>query len=598
MLAHFGHLDSTPIVSRLSCCSDGPIHAAAGGALPPEPIEASDTVKRKESEQTFGEQIPAARATIATVRQLESQRERLQARLDALKTQRERNVLGQFATPGPLVAEIVESVQAMVGASNSTISFMDPAFGTGAFYSALLHVSSPSSVGAARGYEIDPHYGRPAAALWRTTGLRLELCDFTVQRPSSSDDLVDLLICNPPYVRHHHIKREMKQRLAADVERLLRLRVSGLAGLYVYFMLTSHQWLKPNALSVWLVPSEFLDVNYGSVLKEYLLDRVDLVRIHRFDPAHVLFGDAMVSSAVVWFWNRQPDSEVPEFTFGGSVAEPSVRRRIDITTLRNERKWTRLPGTATAASNAAPTKQRREPSLRTDGEFRLADLFAIKRGIVTGANSFFILDEVRAHSVGVSSRFLRPLLPSPRHLQTDVVEATDNGVPDIAKPLYLFDCRLSSRELRRADPGTASYVKRGEAAELHRGYLASRRDPWYAQEHRAPAPFLCTYMGRSVESRAPFRVVLNHSDAIATNVYLMLYPRAPLRDMAACPAGRRAVWQALRQTVEMQWSGSGRVYGGGLHKVEPRELGRMPAGWLIDAHPELCHELVRQPMLL
>lgn len=532
------------------------------------------------------------------MKELESQRERLQDRLDALKTQRERNVLGQFATPGPLAAEIVESAWTIVGAPNRKTSFMDPAFGTGAFYSALLHVSSPSSVGTARGYEVDPHYGGPAAALWRTTGLRLDLCDFTVQRPSSSDDLVDLLICNPPYVRHHHIKREMKQRLAADVERLLRLRVSGLAGFYVYFMLTSHQWLKPNALSVWLVPSEFLDVNYGSVLKEYLLDRVDLVRIHRFDPAHVLFGDAMVSSAVVWFWNRHPAIEMPEFTFGGSIARPSVRQRAERARLRTERKWTRLPAAATVASAGAPTVRSRRQGIHADSEVTLADLFEIKRGVVTGANNFFILDEARAQSVGVSPCFLRPLLPSPRHLKTDVVESDDNGVPNIAKPLYLFDCRLPSEELRRADPSTASYVGSGEAAEFHMGYLASRRDPWYAQEHREPAPFLCTYMGRSVEGRTPFRVVLNHSEAIATNVYLMLYPRAPLRDMANCPAGRRAVWQALRRTVEMQWSGSGRVYGGGLHKVEPRELGRISADWLLNAHSELRRGLVRQPTLL
>lgn len=51
----------------------------------------------------------------------------------------------------------------------------------------------------------------------------------------------------------------------------------------------------------WLVPSEFMDVNYGKGVKYYLLSRVTLLHIHRFDPNDVQFADALVSSAVVWF---------------------------------------------------------------------------------------------------------------------------------------------------------------------------------------------------------------------------------------------------------------------------------------------------------
>lgn len=91
----------------------------------------------------------------------EAERELLQARLDALKTQRDRRTLGQFATPGPLATEVVEATRALAGASSDRIAFMDPAFGTGAFYSALLRVLPRGSIGVARGFEIDPHYGQP-----------------------------------------------------------------------------------------------------------------------------------------------------------------------------------------------------------------------------------------------------------------------------------------------------------------------------------------------------------------------------------------------------------------------------------------------------
>jgi len=91
------------------------------------------------------------------------------------------------------------------------------------------------------------------------------------------------------------------------------------ARLDVYFMLLSHRRRRSDSLSIWLILSEFMDLNYGSVLKEYLLNRVYLMRIHRFEPSEVQFEDALVSSAFVWFRNRAPvPGSAPEGLPAGS----------------------------------------------------------------------------------------------------------------------------------------------------------------------------------------------------------------------------------------------------------------------------------------
>src|SRR5262249_37696487 len=154
----------------------------------------------------------------------------------------------------------------------------------------------------ARGLEVDPHYGAPSQKLWSKTRLDYQLADFTEQR---GEPRYNLLICNPPYVRHHHLQNGLKSRLQLRTLHACGVNIAGLSGLYCYFLGLSHSWLAPRAVSGWLIPSEFMDVNYGRAVKRYLLESVTLLRIHRFDPSDVQFADALVSSAIVWFRNER-----------------------------------------------------------------------------------------------------------------------------------------------------------------------------------------------------------------------------------------------------------------------------------------------------
>jgi adenine-specific DNA-methyltransferase len=503
---------------------------------------------------------------LPAIDQLEQIRQGEQSRLDGGRTQAERNRLGQFATPPELARAIARLARAH-WASGERVRFLDPGVGTGAFYAALRSEFARREIEDARGLEVDEAVASVARRLWGAEGLEVHVDDFTRLRAPREGARANLILANPPYVRHHHLAAEDKLRLQARVASDLGLRISGLAGLYCYFLLLCDRWLKSDGLAAWLIPSEFFDVNYGRTVREYLTRRVTLLRVHRFDASDVQFNDALVSSVVLLFRKTQPTPDHQAIlTTGGSLDEPREQRSVPLAELAVSARWTAFLNGHEGRLSSGP---------------RLGDFFTIKRGIATGANGFFILPRVRARELNLPERFLRPILPSPRHLRHSVVETLADGYPDLAESLALIDCRVPERDVKKSAPSLHAYFQRGVKDGLLGRYLLSKREPWYQQEQRPPAPFLCTYMGRGAGKVKPFRFIWNKSRATAPNVYLMLFPTGALKEALRVRPGIAADVFTFLNSIDAEILRSGgRVYGGALHKVEPGELAGIPAGAL------------------
>ncbi len=502
----------------------------------------------------------------AEAHNIEERRLQEQTRLDSLKSASERNKWGQFATPPELALSMARYARDLMG--TTPVRFLDPAVGTGSFFSALSHVFPKKNIAAATGIELDPLFSETAEALWSRQELQVLKGDFTKQHPPG--ERFNLILTNPPYVRHHHLSGADKDRLKAQIVRSLQLNISGLAGFYCYFMLLCHDWMEEQGLAVWLVPSEFMDVNYGVTLRRYLSEHVTLLHIHRFCPADVQFTDALVSSAIVVFRKSPPPlGHTVRFSLAGPIERPETEALVLLETLCQSRKWTQFPENATIVDT---------------GELKLGDIFTIKRGLATGCNNFFLLTEADIEEWRIPRHFVKPILPGPRHLTSDRIEALPSGDPDVSLRLFLLDCNEPEERIEATWPRFYEYLQTGKEQKIHEAYLASHRAPWYSQEQRPPAPFLCTYMGRSRNGKHPFRFLWNRSQATAHNVYLLLYPKDPLRNaLTQRPELEADVFAALQSITAAHLISEGRVYGGGLHKVEPRELAQVSARRVIES---------------
>lgn len=531
-----------------------------------------------------------SRAAVIQHDLIETRRQLIQAGIDKDKSAAERNRLGQFATPHALAAEIAHYVNLIFGQSEIKIRFADPSVGSGSFFSAALTAFGAKRIASAVGVELDAAFADAARTLWTDAGLKVVEGDFTqIVSSGSCPPTPNIVLANPPYVRHHHISRTDKERLQALVFKMTGVEVNGLAGLYVYFLLLATAWMEDDGVAAWLVPSEFMDVNYGAALKEFLANRVTLIRVHRFDPDDVQFGDALVSSVVLVFRKVRPAAgHATEFTFGGTLTEPEARNLVSREQLRGSRKWTVYP--AHVKNDRLMLSDANGPSL--------GDYFRIQRGIATGSNKFFILDRADAKNLRLPDSYLRPILPGPRHLKTTIVDADADGYPRLDRQLCVIDCNLPEPMVQADYPALWGYLKTAQSLGVMSGYLVNKRSPWYKQEQRDPAPFLCTYMGRGSADKQPFRFIRNCSNAIATNLYLMLYPKNGLAAMLRRrPDHAEIVHALLGQVTGHELRGEGRVYGGGLNKIEPSELARISAASFVELWPEIESDAQRQGAL-
>ena len=418
------------------------------------------------------------------------------------------------------------------------------------------------------GAEVDPVaaiIGRASLAAAGMAGRsRVLLEDYrTLRLPSATGPT--LFIGNPPYLRHHQIPPGWKRWLRSTA-RALDLPSSGLAGLHVHFFLATATHTAPGDLGVFITAAEWLDVNYGSMVRALMLGPLGGESVHLIEPAVPVFSDAQATSAISCF---KPGSDPGPLRLRrvASVAELGALAggaAVPAQWLAAADRWGPLlraadlgPAGPSQAAGAGAGMSRPAPRLPAD-RVELGELCRVHRGQVTGANAVWVAAAGAAGGDRVPERFRFPAVTRARELfqAWDVLPVGTPLRAVIDLPADLG--QLSAQELHDVE----LFLGRARAAGAADSYIARHRRPWWRVRLREPPPILATYM-----ARRPPAFVRNLAGARYLNIAHGLYPREPL------PAGALDGLAAfLRGSVV---DGLGRVYAGGLLKFEPGEMQRL-----------------------
>ena len=456
--------------------------------------------------------------------------------LCALRTPVERRGAGATYTPPAIVAAMTSW-----GAARGASRVVDPGAGSARFAVAAGRAMPGAELVAV---ERDPVAALLARAHLAAAGLagraRVVTTDyraFTLPRIEGAT----LFLGNPPYVRHHGIEARWKTWLA-ERARSLGLSASGLAGMHAHFFLATALLGRPGDTGAFVTASEWLDVNYGRLVRELLLGPLGGLAVHTVEPAALPFADADTTAAIACFeiGRRAPSIALRRVESANALAPLAGGRDVPRAELQAAARWTPLLR-ATRPARA--------------GFVELGELCRVHRGQVTGANGVWIAGD---HSGELPAAVLFASVTKAREL------FAANG--ELASPARLrrvidlpVDLDVLSGDARRV---VERFLRVARAMGADRGFVAEHRKAWWSVGLRAPAPILATYM-----ARRPPAFVRNRAAARHINIAHGLYPRDP---MAAASLDALARYLATSTSQD-----DGRTYAGGLTKFEPKEMERL-----------------------
>ena len=453
-----------------------------------------------------------------------------------LRSPAERRDNGATYTPGPIVRSMVD--WALDHGTPQRI--IDPGTGSARF---LLQAGEMFPNAALIGVDIDPLAALIARANLAVAGFakrsRIVLGDYRrFNEPIAGSTLY---IGNPPYVRHHQIEAKWKEWLSTEANKL-GYKASQLAGLHVHFFLATARQAQAGDFGAFITAAEWLDVNYGSLLRSLVTAELGGQSITVIEPTAQPFPDAASTAAITTFEIASKPTSVYFRRVDNlrNLDDLTKGRKVHRDRLLSEARWSHL----SRAAEKPP-----------EGYVELGEICRVHRGQVTGANDVWIAG---AHSEGLPDCVLYPTVTRARE-----VIAAQGVLRDAEKLRCVIDIPVDLDELDTSERRAVDrFLRIAREKGANKGYVASHRKAWWSVGLRSPAPIISTYMAR----RAP-AFVLNQADARHINIAHGLYPREPMTDKV-----RAALVRFLQTNISQN---SGRTYSGGLTKFEPREMERL-----------------------
>lgn len=426
---------------------------------------------------------------------------------------------------------------------------LEPSCGDGAFLAAsvqrLRALGGVAPIEAHELHEGSAHDARQLLARMGYPG-KVLVGDFLTTKPEPSFLAV---VGNPPYIRYQGFTGEARAAgLAAALAQGVRL--TKLSSSWAPFVIHSAAFLAPLGRLALVLPAELLAANYGQEVRDFLLRRFARVAV------------VLISSQV--FPGVQTEAVLLLAEGTGGTRTVRFAAVDDVDSLGNLTFDTALevgPGERWTSALVSLEATDELAELKVAGQLSpLSDWGRISLGGVTGSNRFFTLSPDMARSLGLAASDVVPISPpGSTHLRSLTMTKADHAALGKAGAKTLL--------FRPDKPSAAArdYIAHGEILGVPQAYKCRVRTPWWRTPLPGPPTLFFTYMN-------------DHTPQLATNPAALHYLNS-LHGLYVGPEVAEVAdlltLAAVNSATALSAEITGRAYGGGILKMEPREAARL-----------------------
>lgn len=460
-----------------------------------------------------------------------------------------RKKFAQFFTPRP-IADLM--AKWLLGHANLQ-TVLEPAFGLGVFSRALLDYKTDIEI---TGFEIDETIFEAAKTHFSDIeNINIQLKDYIYNDWNTK---YDGIICNPPYFKFHDYDNK---NVLKEIETHLKCKLNGFTNLYTLFLLKSIAQLKPNGRCAYLIPSEFLNSDYGKLVKAQLLKTNTLRHIIVIDFEENVFEDALTTACIILCANDE-NTENIQFSNVKSINDLDTVQTI----IANYPLFTSQKQIYKTNEIKADIKWKayyqKQNSLQFNDLVPFSNFAKVVCGIATGANEYFTFNTEKAKQFEIAEKYLLPCICKCTDAKTNFFTENDfENLKNSNKNVFLLNA------INANDEKINDYLDKGKAESIDKKFLTASRTPWFALENRPPAPIWV-----SVFNRTGLRFVRNEANIVNLTTFHCIYPKKS--DLYHQIDIDLLFAYLITDTAKQIFEDNCREYGNGLQKFEPNDINK------------------------